>query len=105
MIRRHWDDQPKAARVDNVFFICPEIKCAYAIDFGALNKVQLLVLRRTRKTCPGCKALVQFQEQTALPNIQTKIPSLMEGQNNAKTSSLNTPRITAKRRTARDAGH
>lgn len=86
-------------------FICPVINCAYAIASDGLNKVQLQVLRRTRKTCPGCGTLQQFQEQTTLPNIQTKIPSLMEGQNNAKTSSLNTPRITAKRRTARDAGH
>ncbi len=88
-----------------VVFICPVINCAYAIASDGLNKVQLQVLRRTRKTCPGCGTLQQFQEQTTLPNIQTKTSSLMEGQNNAKTSSPNTPRITAKRRSAREAGH
>ena len=88
-----------------VYFICPVIKCAYAIDGDGLNKVQLQVLRRTRKNCPGCNTLQQFQEQATLPNIQIKNTSLMEGQNNAKNSSPNTPRITAKRRSAREARH
>lgn len=41
-------------------FICPVINCAYAIASDGLNKVQLQVLRRTRKTCPGCGTLQQF---------------------------------------------
>ena len=86
-------------------FQCPDAKCAYAIDSADLNKVQLQVLRRTAKRCPGCGNLQRFMEQTSLPNIQTNNQSLMEGQNNAKISSTNTTRLTAKRRSAREARH
>jgi len=91
--------------MNDTVFQCPNIKCAYAIDSADLNKVQLQVLRRTAKRCPGCGNLQRFTEQTSLPNIQTNNQSLMEGQNNAKISSTNTTRLTAKRRSAREARH
>lgn len=68
-----------------VVFICPVINCAYAIASDGLNKVQLQVLRRTRKTCPGCGTLQQFQEQTTLPNIQTKTSTSYGGTQYEKT--------------------
>lgn len=55
-----------------VNFLCPNVKCAYAIDSERLNQVQLKVLRRTAKTCPKCGQRATFTEQTSLPNIQTK---------------------------------
>lgn len=67
-------------------FICPVINCAYAIASDGLNKVQLQVLRRTRKTCPGCGTLQQFQEQTTLPNIQTKTSKSYGGTQYEKTT-------------------
>lgn len=91
--------------MNDTVFQCPNIKCAYAIDSADLNKVQLQVLRRTAKRCPGCGNLAKFLEQTSLPDIQTNNQSLMEGQNNAKISSTNTTRLTAKRRSAREARH
>ena len=108
MIRRRWDAQQRAARVDNTVFQCSNIKCAYAIDSVALNKVQLQVLRRTAKRCPECGTLAKFLEQTSLPNIQTKQQSLMEGQNNEdltqKTNSAIPKTQSQRRRAARYTG-
>lgn len=68
------------------FFVCSNIKCAYAIDSTTLNKVQLQVLRRTAKRCPGCNTLQRFTEQTSLPNIQTKTSTTNGGSSHEKTT-------------------
>lgn len=95
--------------MSSAVFVCPEIKCAYAIDSEGLNKVQLLVLRRTRKTCPGCNTLQQFQEQTTLPNIQTKTTQSYGGTNHEKTTIKTDsaiPKSASQRRRAHgNAGH
>lgn len=90
---RAWSEVPTLARFgqmlfqhkvcpEDTVFICPGNKCAYAIASTSLNELQLKMLRRTAKKCPGCGTLQRFMEQTSLPNIQTKNQSLMEGQNN-----------------------
>lgn len=72
--------------MNNTFFICPAVNCAYAIDSERLNQVQLKVLRRTAKRCPGCGNLAQFIEQTSLPNIQTKTKQTNGGFQNEKAT-------------------
>lgn len=91
--------------MNDTVFQCPNIKCAYAIDSADLNKVQLQVLRRTAKRCPGCGNLQRFMEQTSLPNIQTKTSKSYGGTQNADISSTNTSRTAAKRKAAREARH
>jgi len=70
----------------NTFFVCQNIKCAYAIASDGLNKVQLQVLRRTAKRCPGCGNLSRFHEQTSLPNIQTKTTTTNGGSSHESTT-------------------
>lgn len=89
-------------------FQCPNLKCAYAIDSTALNKVQLQVLRRTAKRCPGCGDLQRFMEQTSLPNIQTKISKSYGGTQDEKTTQKTSGSIpkseSQRRRAARYTG-
>ena len=89
-------------------FQCPDAKCAYAIDSADLNKVQLQVLRRTAKRCPGCGNLQRFMEQTSLPNIQTKISKSYGGtkyeKNSQKTSGSIPKSESQRRRAARYTG-
>jgi len=67
-------------------FVCPNNKCAYAIDSAGMNELQLKVLRRSAKVCPGCGVRSHFMEQTSLPNIQTKTTSTNGGSSHESTT-------------------
>lgn len=88
---------------DKTVFECGNAKCAYAIASEGLNRVQLLVLRRSAKTCPECGTMARFNEQTSLPNIQTKTSTSYGGTQYEKTTQ-NThsgiPKTASQRRKA-----
>ncbi len=90
-------------------FICPVTKCAYAIASDSLNELQLKMLRRTAKKCPGCDTLQRFTEQTILPNIQTKTTKSYGGTQHEdltiKTNSTVPKTASQRRRSNRYAGH
>lgn len=71
---------------ETTVFICPVIKCAYAIASGSLNELQLKALRRTAKRCPGCDTMQRFMEQTSLPNIQIKTTTANGGSSHESTT-------------------
>lgn len=79
-------------------FVCPAAKCAYAIAADTLNELQLKVLRRTRKNCPGCGTPQNFQEQATLPNIQIKTTTSYGGTGYEKTIKKTTRSATQRAR-------